>query len=76
MIPPLNRKARVVVPWASLILAAGLEEIESVWRLRKAAGYSVSFCICHSWGSRGHCGTGFHAVVDQRLEAGDHIVAG
>lgn len=42
MIPPLNLKARVVVPWASLILAWGLDEIESVCRFRKAAGYTVS----------------------------------
>lgn len=40
--PPLNRKASVVVPWASLILAAGLVDMLSVCSERKARGWGVS----------------------------------
>lgn len=36
--PPLNRKASVVVPWASLILAAGFVDMLSVCSERKARG--------------------------------------
>lgn len=37
MMPPLKRKASVVVPWLILILQLG-SEWSSVWRRRKAVG--------------------------------------
>jgi len=47
MIPRLKRNASVVVPWASLIFASGLEDVESVWRERNAAGWiTIKDQIC------------------------------
>lgn len=40
MMPPLKRKASVVVPWFSLILAWGFVESTSVYADKNLAGYS------------------------------------
>ena len=40
IIPPWKRNAKVVVPWAILILQSGLTE-SSVWALKKSAGWEI-----------------------------------